>query len=472
MVAFAHKTEAAEPDFGPADPIQEVKRQAQAVLARRLRDVPHGSSRTAGRCWCGARRSRSSPTWRGWSSTRRRAPSGGSRACTARSSACKADPSLDGQRARGQLSVFVGTLLVADVNLTIRVDSAGPAHAPPHETDRQQARPYRKIFASYSHRDNAIVEQIGMLAELMGDKFMRDCTELRSGEVWNDRLMELIEEADVFQLFWSTNSITSPFVRREWEHALSLGRTSFVRPCYWEEPLPARPEEDLPPETLAAPALPPTGVRHWEPRPRGVAARPSPRGRCSPNRRLGHRRLRPLHRQRPHPGHCRRRRPPVRPRPHGPRAAPVRTRRPPPSRAPSRMARLLPKAMAGMTSIVVVAAALLVGLGAGGRPPADVAGPAAPITTHDSPSEPAFSPDLPPPPMLDVEPTPPAIASPPPLGHAPLTTAPIGVEPSIVDAVSNVAMISVAGGAPDTARVSAAVADAARNAVIGGDLGA
>jgi polar amino acid transport system substrate-binding protein len=42
----------------------------------------------------------------------------------------------------------------------------------------------------------------------------------------------------------------SPFVKREWEHALSLRRRNFIRPCYWESPLPACPEKGLPPEEL------------------------------------------------------------------------------------------------------------------------------------------------------------------------------------------------------------------------------
>ena len=46
---------------------------------------------------------------------------------------------------------------------------------------------------------------------------MRDAIALRSGEIWNDRLLQLIDGTDVFQLFWSTNSMRSPFVRRESE---------------------------------------------------------------------------------------------------------------------------------------------------------------------------------------------------------------------------------------------------------------
>ena len=57
--------------------------------------------------------------------------------------------------------------------------------------------------------------------------------------------MDFIRAADVFQLFWSRNSMTSPWVRQEWEYALSLGRAHFIRPTYWETPMPEAPERDL-----------------------------------------------------------------------------------------------------------------------------------------------------------------------------------------------------------------------------------
>jgi hypothetical protein len=87
-------------------------------------------------------------------------------------------------------------------------------------------------------------------ARALGDQYLQDVLTLRAGEDWDQRLMELIAEADVFQLFWSSNSMVSRNCRREWERALDLGRQSFVRPVYWEDPLPQAPHLDLPPQTL------------------------------------------------------------------------------------------------------------------------------------------------------------------------------------------------------------------------------
>jgi hypothetical protein len=164
----------------------------------------------------------------------------------------RADPSLDGQTARGRLTVFLGTIILADIALNIRVDSAHRPMSRQEDIAGAHARPYRMIFASYSHKDTGIVEEFERHVErsALGDRYLRDCRELRAGEVWNSRLMDLIEHANVFQLFWSNNSMTSPFVRQEWEHALSLGRPYFVRPVYWEEPMPCTTDGMLPPQAL------------------------------------------------------------------------------------------------------------------------------------------------------------------------------------------------------------------------------
>lgn len=160
----------------------------------------------------------------------------------------RASSGLSGQMARGQMSVFLGAILLADIRMSIRVSSG---HVDDTEAGREKrsATPYRKIFVSYSHHDLAIVEQIERHAESMGDRILRDWKDLRAGELWDDRLLEMIDEATVFQLFWSSNSMRSDYVRKEWEYALGLQRPHFVRPVYWEPEFPSAP--GLPPETLA-----------------------------------------------------------------------------------------------------------------------------------------------------------------------------------------------------------------------------
>ena len=163
----------------------------------------------------------------------------------------RAGSDLVGRTARGRLTVYLGVIILAEVDLALRVDPAAPspsAPQPPPQPD--QARPYRKIFASYSHRDVEVVRQFELLATSLGDEYLRDIARLRSGADWDEALLRLIDEADVFQLFWSSNSMRSPYVQREWEYAISLARPHFIRPTYWEDPLPSSRQPALPPDSL------------------------------------------------------------------------------------------------------------------------------------------------------------------------------------------------------------------------------
>ncbi|HKV12903.1 MAG TPA: trypsin-like peptidase domain-containing protein [Thermoanaerobaculia bacterium] len=163
----------------------------------------------------------------------------------------QAPPDLDGQVARGRLSIYWGRILLAELNLKVRVDNRfRAASSRDAEPEREAIRPYRDIFASYSHEDTSIVLEFERYARALGDRYLIDRDHLRAGEIWDERLRSMIRQADAFQLFWSQNALRSVFVEREWRYALSLGRESFVRPVYWEEPLPELPERNLPPQEL------------------------------------------------------------------------------------------------------------------------------------------------------------------------------------------------------------------------------
>lgn len=155
-------------------------------------------------------------------------------------------PQADGTVLRGRLTAYLDSILLADVRLSFTVNQE------PHNTDtaRNSARAYRKIFASYSHRDRRIVEQFAAVAGALGERYLIDVRDLRSGEVWNQRLEALIEQADIFQLFWSSHTMRSAFCRQEWEYALRLSRSDFIRPVYWEDPMPRDDASGLPPAAL------------------------------------------------------------------------------------------------------------------------------------------------------------------------------------------------------------------------------
>lgn len=164
---------------------------------------------------------------------------------------CRASSSVNGQL-EGAIRVFMGPLLVADlpIHAILGRNTRSPLRAAEVEYCGYSGEPYRRIFPSYSHKDVWLVLYFQIALGALGDTYLQDVTSIRSGELWNERIKELITAADVFQLFWSWNSITSQFVRDEYCYGLGLQRRNFVRPVYWEKPMPRLPKQNLPPAEL------------------------------------------------------------------------------------------------------------------------------------------------------------------------------------------------------------------------------
>ena len=266
MLAFAHLAER-RPDAPPeeADPIEQVKALAQQQLGEsasayvsRLSDageaIPRQSELTFVPSMDGVEFNPPRRTFRWLEDVHQE------------DFRLHAAPTPSAVTARGRLTVFLGVVILADVELVIRIDELAPQPLAPasaaipaanmehaaasSELEPASATPYRKIFPSYSHRDRQIVEQVERFGSAIGDVYLQRLVALRSGEQEDARLRELIDEADVFQLFWSTNSMHSEQVRQEWEHALALDRPNFIRPTYWEQPMPRSAIPLLPPEPL------------------------------------------------------------------------------------------------------------------------------------------------------------------------------------------------------------------------------
>jgi hypothetical protein len=245
MLVFAHLSEArADADPNEPDPVQEVQRQAAAILGdtsshrqqtvESLEAVPREGELTIVPHAEGVEFNPVSRTFR-WSESVQR-----------EEFRLRAGAALAPGVIRGRVSIYLGALVIAEIALPLKIEPAGSRQR--DDVVRDTVRPYRRIFASYSHRDRAIVDEYAEYARAIGDRYLQDVIDLRSGERWLPALEGMIERADVFQLFWSWNALDSEYVRREWQYALELRRPAFIRPVYWDEPMPAA--AGLPPSAL------------------------------------------------------------------------------------------------------------------------------------------------------------------------------------------------------------------------------
>jgi hypothetical protein len=143
----------------------------------------------------------------------------------------------------GRLSFYVGSILVADIKLWAHLSDDARCENEEPPKPGYTSNPYQAVFVSYSHKDSQIVQALEKSYLGIGLKYLRDVHVLRSGEQWKPALLKKIDEADIFQLYWSTNAKKSPYVKQEWRRALELKRESFIRPMYWERPMPPPPRE-------------------------------------------------------------------------------------------------------------------------------------------------------------------------------------------------------------------------------------
>ena len=143
----------------------------------------------------------------------------------------------------GVLEVHAGPLLVALVPLAVRIRTPSEPEEPDTRTTQ---RPLQRVFASYAHVDEDVVRACAEAYKAFGIHVLIDKETLRSGERWEETLHRLIDESDQFQLFWSSSARGSQYVEDEWQHALRLQGAKgeqFIRPLYWELPLPDPPSE-------------------------------------------------------------------------------------------------------------------------------------------------------------------------------------------------------------------------------------
>jgi hypothetical protein len=151
-----------------------------------------------------------------------------------------------GQTLLGAVEVHAGPLLVAQVPLSIHVRAAATPQERPEPAATSTAQLFSSVFASYAHEDDYVVGAFAEAYRALGIDVLVDKASLRAGQDWQQTLLRLIEEADLFQLFWSEAASRSPYVAEEWQHALLLQNRKgerFIRPLYWTSPWPPPPAQ-------------------------------------------------------------------------------------------------------------------------------------------------------------------------------------------------------------------------------------
>jgi HEAT repeat protein len=155
----------------------------------------------------------------------------------------------------GTISIQVSGVEIASIKMALEVRAAAAPVAVDNplaaaKLSKETARMYQRIFVSYSRQDKAVVEAYRLAQLALGNDVFMDTYSIRAGENWQAALAHAIDNAEVFQLFWSENSAQSSNVRDEWDYALRFKCAEnrceeFIRPVYWIQPMPATPPLEL-----------------------------------------------------------------------------------------------------------------------------------------------------------------------------------------------------------------------------------
>lgn len=84
------------------------------------------------------------------------------------------------------------------------------------------SRRYSKIFISYAHADYTQVRGIAEGCKMNGSDYFFDRHTLQAGDIFKDKILQYIDNADLFVLCWSKNAAESEWVQIERKHALEL----------------------------------------------------------------------------------------------------------------------------------------------------------------------------------------------------------------------------------------------------------
>jgi HEAT repeat protein len=171
----------------------------------------------------------------------------------------------------GRVIVYQGPLVIGEIPIHMKL-LAVETPVSVALTKEDHLDRFDPIFASYSHRDMPVMEYFRRVRATVGQRMLVDVYDLRAGEHWADRLLEMIDQSAVFQLFWSQHSAKSNYCRQEWEQALKVGvsRPRFIQPVWWDEPMISPPPEladlhfqrvPIPPLTRAQLAV--SRLRRW-----------------------------------------------------------------------------------------------------------------------------------------------------------------------------------------------------------------
>ncbi len=114
-----------------------------------------------------------------------------------------------------EVNIVVNGLMIGDMRFLTQI-----VERPRNLIPEIRSHQFKKIFISYAHKDRSRAKLIARAYRALGVDYFFDRDSLVAGDVFNEKILNYIDQADLFVLCWSRNAAASAFVCKEKERAL------------------------------------------------------------------------------------------------------------------------------------------------------------------------------------------------------------------------------------------------------------
>lgn len=114
-----------------------------------------------------------------------------------------------------EVNLYVNGALVGDMRFLTNI-----VEHPRKLNSEIISRMFKRIFISYAHQDSVRVRDFALAYKAQGVDYFFDRDKLGAGDVYEEKIFEYIDSADLFILCWSANAANSEYVGRERRRAM------------------------------------------------------------------------------------------------------------------------------------------------------------------------------------------------------------------------------------------------------------
>lgn len=122
---------------------------------------------------------------------------------------------IDVEELNCEANVFVNGAMVGEMMFNTKI-----VESPKDLNPEVRSHCFKKVFISYAHEDSQQVKFIALAYQAQGVEYFYDRHNLGGGDVFEEKIFDYINNADLFILCWSKNAADSEYVAKEKAHAM------------------------------------------------------------------------------------------------------------------------------------------------------------------------------------------------------------------------------------------------------------